>query len=88
MNVADSTPGSARLARYMKLAIIGAGPIGLEAAVAAIERGFEAKIFERGKAADAVRQWGHVKMFSPFGMNSTARSRARLQHSRSTLPET
>ena len=70
-----------------RIAIIGAGPIGLEAALAAMERGFGVEIFERGKVADAVRQWGHVKMFSPFGMNSTVRGRERLLHSGASLPE-
>ncbi len=70
-----------------RIAIIGAGPIGLEAAIAAMDGGFEVEIFERGKVADAVRQWGHVKMFSPFGMNSTARGRERLERSGASLPE-
>ena len=52
-----------------KLAILGAGPIGLEAALAAHSRGYDVKIFERGEVADSVRQWGHVRMFSPFAMN-------------------
>ncbi|MDP9005259.1 MAG: NAD(P)-binding domain-containing protein [Verrucomicrobiota bacterium] len=70
-----------------QIVIVGAGPIGLEAALAAMERGFEVQIFERGQVADAVRQWGHVKMFSPFGMNSTALGYARLQDSGATLPK-
>ncbi len=51
-----------------RIAIIGAGPIGLEAALAATARGFDMEIFERGQIADSVRKWGHVRMFSPFGM--------------------
>jgi len=52
-----------------------------------MERGFEVQIYERGQVADAVRQWGHVKMFSPFSMNSTALGRARLQRAGATLPK-
>ncbi len=70
-----------------RIAIIGAGPIGLEAALAALERGFAAQLFERGRAAGAVRQWGHVRMFSPFGMNATSRGLTRLQSSGVPLPE-
>lgn len=69
-----------------RIAIIGAGPIGLEAALTAMEQGFRVEIFERGKIADAVRQWGHVKMFSPFTMNSTARGIARLHCAAASLP--
>ena len=64
-----------------RVAIIGAGPVGLEAAVAALTRGYEVQLFERGAVADAVRQWGHVRMFSPFGMNSTERSRGCVTQS-------
>jgi len=52
-----------------KIAIIGAGPIGLHAALAAQARGFEAAIYERGEIADSVKRWGHIRMFSPFSMN-------------------
>lgn len=69
-----------------RIAIIGAGPIGLEAALAALERGYVVEVFERGATADAVRQWGHVRMFSPFAMNSTARGLARLHGVGAPLP--
>jgi 2-polyprenyl-6-methoxyphenol hydroxylase-like FAD-dependent oxidoreductase len=39
-----------------KLAILGAGPIGLEAALAAHSAGHDVKIFERGEIADSVRR--------------------------------
>jgi hypothetical protein len=51
------------------IAIIGGGPIGLEAGLAAKRRGYQAAIYERGEIADSVRRWGHVRMFSPFSMN-------------------
>ncbi|MGI8819702.1 MAG: NAD(P)-binding domain-containing protein [Chthoniobacterales bacterium] len=68
------------------IAIIGAGPIGLEAALAALARGYAVEIFERGAVAEAVREWGHVGMFSPFGMNATTRALAQLQAAGATLP--
>jgi len=53
-----------------KIAILGAGPIGLEAALYARFLGYEVVIYEAGShVAEAVRQWGHVRMFTPFGMN-------------------
>jgi len=53
-----------------RLVIVGAGPIGLEAAVQAVAAGFDVKVLEAGNAvADHVRQWGHVRLFTPFGMN-------------------
>ena len=49
------------------VAIIGAGPVGLAAAAHALERGLEPFVLEAGLAAGhAVRQWSHVRMFSPW----------------------
>ena len=54
-----------------RLAILGAGPIGLEAAHYARALSYPFVLFERGRAADFVQRWGHVKLFTPFGMNAT-----------------
>jgi cation diffusion facilitator CzcD-associated flavoprotein CzcO len=51
------------------LAIVGAGPIGLEAAVAAAARGFDVHVFERGEVGAHTLAWGHVRMFTPWRMN-------------------
>jgi hypothetical protein len=52
------------------IAIVGAGPIGLAAAAHALERGLEPIVLEAGEAAGhAVRQWSHVRMFSPWEYN-------------------
>ncbi len=74
------------MGKSTRLAIVGAGPVGLEAAVAALARGHDVQLFERGTVADSVRQWGHVRMFSPFGMNSTGRSRGIVQQAGANLP--
>src|SRR5439155_7470551 len=50
------------------LAIVGAGPIGLEAALAALDRGLDAHVFERGEVGAHPRAWGHVRMFTPWRM--------------------
>lgn len=68
-----------------KIAVIGAGPIGLEAALAALERGYEVEIFERGAIGEAVRRWGHVRMFTPFGMNVSERGVRRLKEMQEVL---
>lgn len=54
-----------------RLAILGAGPIGLEAALYAARLNLPFTLFERAGVAENVLQWGHVRLFSPFGMNST-----------------
>jgi thioredoxin reductase len=68
-----------------RLAIIGAGPIGLEAAVAA-RNDYDVRIYERGEVADAIRKWGHVRMFSPFRMNASDAGCAHLAHAGIALP--
>ncbi len=55
-----------------KIIVLGAGPIGLEAALYARFLGYDVALFERGQVADNVRRWGHVPMFSPFGMNRSS----------------
>ena len=62
-----------------RLAVLGAGPIGLEAALAAAQHNLDFTVFE---AADAVgghvRQWSHVRTFTPWSMTVSARARAVL----------
>ena len=52
------------------IAIIGAGPVGLAAGAHALERGLNPLILEAGpEVGHAVRQWGHVRMFSSWQHN-------------------
>ncbi|GAA4655979.1 NAD(P)-binding domain-containing protein [Streptomyces chumphonensis] len=54
-------------ARQLPVVIVGAGPVGLAAAAHLIERGIEPLVFESGPTAGAaVRQWGHVRLFSTW----------------------
>lgn len=55
-----------------KIAVLGAGPVGLEAALQARTLGYHVAIYDSGSVAEHVNRWGHVKMFTPFGENSTA----------------
>jgi hypothetical protein len=60
------------------IAVLGAGPIGLEAALYARFLGYQVRIFEQGEVAGHVRRWGHVRMFTPFSMNCSTLGRAAL----------
>src|SRR5262245_26418223 len=70
------------------LAIIGAGPVGLEAASAALEAGFDVHAFERGEIGAHALAWGHVPMFTPWRMNIGPSSSARLERSGWRMPDT
>jgi len=60
------------------VAIIGAGPVGLAAAAHVLERGLRPVVLEAGDSiGHAVRQWGHVQLFSPWEYNID-RAAARL----------
>lgn len=54
------------------IAIIGAGPIGIEAALYGRYLGYPVTVYEQGDVCEHVRRWGHVKLFSPFGLNSSS----------------
>jgi 2-polyprenyl-6-methoxyphenol hydroxylase-like FAD-dependent oxidoreductase len=61
------------------IAILGAGPIGVEAALAAAERGLDFTLYEAAPAVGGhVRSWGHVRLFTPWSMNLSRRMRSRL----------
>lgn len=51
----------------LPIAVVGAGPIGLAAAAQLLDRGLEPLVLEAGEAAGAaVREWAHVRLFSPW----------------------
>jgi thioredoxin reductase len=63
-----------------KIAVIGAGPVGLAAAAHIVERGFTPIVLEAGPAiAHSVRQWSHVRLFSPWAYNIDKTSRRILE---------
>ncbi|HZZ80195.1 MAG TPA: NAD(P)-binding domain-containing protein [Gemmataceae bacterium] len=61
-----------------RIAILGAGPVGLEAALYARQLKLPFTIYEQGRIGENVWRWGHVKLFSPFRMNATPLGRAAI----------
>ena len=53
----------------MRVAVIGAGPMGLAAALGAIERGHDVVVIERDEPGASLRTWGNTRFFTPLRMN-------------------
>ena len=63
-----------------RIAILGAGPVGLEATLYARYLGYKVQLFERGPtAAASVLAWQHVRLFTPFEKNASPLGIAALQ---------
>lgn len=72
----------------LPVVIIGAGPVGLAAAVHVLSRNLTPLVLEAGDAVGAgVRQWAHVRMFSPWKFNVDAASMELLTRDGWTVPE-
>jgi len=63
-----------------RVAVVGAGPVGLEAALYAKACGMPVAVYDRGGIAEHVKRWGHVRLFSPFGFNATPLGLKTLRH--------
>lgn len=71
----------------LPVAIIGAGPIGLAAAAHVLERGLTPVIFDKGATVGAaIRQWGHIRLFSPWQYNIDDAARRALAPTGWTAP--
>ena len=63
----------------VQVAVLGAGPTGLEAALAAVERGWDVTVYEAAAHVGAyVRAWGHVRLFTPWSMDVSPRAARAL----------
>jgi hypothetical protein len=72
----------------LPVAVIGAGPVGLAAAAHLIDRGIRPLVFEAGAAVGAsMREWGHVRVFSPWEYNVDPVAEAMLQKAGWTAPD-
>jgi thioredoxin reductase len=71
-----------------RVAVLGAGPVGLEAALCARNLNLPVTVYERGQVGEHVQRWGHVRLFSPFGMNVTPQGRDAIlaEQPRHTFP--
>jgi cation diffusion facilitator CzcD-associated flavoprotein CzcO len=64
----------------LPVAVVGAGPIGLAAAAHLLERGLPVKLYEAGPTvATSVRDWGHVRLFSPWKYTTDPAARTILR---------
>src|SRR5438128_2625907 len=64
-----------------RIAVLGAGPTGLEAALYARTLNLPVTVYEQARIGEYLHHWGHVRLFSPFGMNTTPLGRAAIQAS-------
>ncbi len=72
----------------LPIAVIGAGPVGLAAAAQIVSRGLVPVVFERGAGVGAsLREWAHVRVFSPWQYDIDAAARALLEASGWEAPE-
>ncbi|WP_236242976.1 lysine N(6)-hydroxylase/L-ornithine N(5)-oxygenase family protein [Streptomyces sp. CC228A] len=61
------------------VAIVGAGPVGLDAALACADAGWPFTVYEAADGPAAhVGAWGHVRLFTPWDLNVSPRMRAHL----------
>lgn len=52
-----------------RIAVIGAGPIGLAAALGAVRRGHDVTVYEAGDVGSSLAGWGDTTFFTPLSMN-------------------
>ncbi len=55
--------------RPRRIAVVGGGPIGIEAAVYGHTLGHDVVVLERDRVGEHVRRWGFVELFSPWSLN-------------------
>ena len=71
---------SSKSEQKLPVAVIGGGPVGLAAAAHLLVRGEEPLVFEAGSQVGAnIRQWGHVRLFSPWSYVVDKASAALLE---------
>lgn len=61
-----------------RIAVVGAGPVGLEAALYARYLGYAVDVYERGRVAEHLLRQAHVRPFTPWAMNVSPLGAAAL----------
>jgi len=69
-----------------RLAILGAGPVGLEAALYARFLGYDVVIYEQGEIAEAIRRSSDLRMSAPFRVNHSSLGLAAIQAQDESYP--
>ncbi|SDN96157.1 FAD-dependent oxidoreductase [Geodermatophilus sp. DSM 45219] len=73
---------------HLPVVVIGAGPVGLAAAAHLVERGLEPLVLEAGdEVGAAVREWGHVRLFSPWEYDVDAAAARLLERTGWEAPD-
>ncbi|GAA4606095.1 cation diffusion facilitator CzcD-associated flavoprotein CzcO [Actinoplanes octamycinicus] len=72
----------------LPVVVIGAGPVGLAAAAHLADRGLPFLVLEAGDhPATAVREWGHVRLFSPWRFTVDPAAARLLEHAGWVRPD-
>src|SRR5829696_8842669 len=70
------------------VAVIGAGPVGLAAAAQLATRGLNFVVLEAGaEVAASIREWAHVRLFSPWRYDIDPAARALLEAAGWSAPD-
>lgn len=76
------------MASSKRVAVLGGGPIGLECALAAANRGFQVTVFEKNESvAGHMESYNHVRLFSHNAMNMTEAGKEALKAVGAPLPD-
>lgn len=87
-NVPDTDVATGHGSPRLPVAVIGAGPVGLVAAAHLLAKGETPIISESGDAVGAsIRQWSHVRLFSPWKYLVDPTTRALLEARGWTMPD-
>jgi glycine/D-amino acid oxidase-like deaminating enzyme len=72
----------------LPIAVIGAGPVGLAAAAQLATRGLDFVVLEAGDdVAASMREWAHVRLFSPWRFDTDSAARALLEATGWSAPD-